>query len=596
MFGFEFSALENHNVFPIYDNSDTVNPDCIENLLPLVWQEHCVEYAMPACYGTCLHYKRRIDGRCKLFNYGIERIENKQSILGQNVIIDMRSWAKLETFFFTAPMPYKRAEKYNSFYCNLAKIAQCSRSGKIKRVFYYIKEYISRRSGYSKQSKKNNQGLPRFFLCEIMNNQEPYSLILENRAGSQIVYRTAFRVKTGYNRYWLTTDELNYQKNCQNNLCLYPEENKPQKLNIISLEILDIKAEYIKTYFPNSNKKVKLVIWDLDNTLWKGILSEDGIERIELNIPIMEIIKELDGKGIINSIASKNEREDTLKALEYFKIDKYFVAPMINGNPKSENIKAIAKNLDLGMDTFVFVDDTSNELQEVQDNCSGVRVCDVKNIFSYIRGDAFDVPVTEESKHRRESYKEISIRNADALQYKDDITRFLLNCKMAMYIAHPTIDEQERCYELLQRTNQLNISAERLSKKELSEILSDPCFDCYRIKVEDRYGNYGLVGFAVFDIHKKHLVELKHFVFSCRAARKRLEQSFFEYMIDQYYEKGYQKLKLYCKKTEKNKLMQTVLMESRLFEKINESNDSFELIASIDQEHVRSGIVSIYKE
>ena len=595
MFGFEFSSLENHYDFPMYDDNETVSPDCIENVLPLVWQEHCVECAMPACYGTCLHYKRRIDGRCKLFNYGIERIENNQSVLGQNVIIDMRSWAKLETFFFTAPMSYKKAKKYNNFYCNLAKLAQYSKGGKIKRIFYYIKEYISRKTGYSRDSKDNKQNLPHFFLCEIMNNQEPYSLILENRAGSQIVYRTALRVKRGYNRFWLTTSELNYQKNCQNNLCLYPEENKPQKLNI-SLEILDIKAEYIKKYFSNSNKKVKLVIWDLDNTLWKGILSEDGIEGIELNIPIVEIIKELDSRGIINSIASKNEREDALKVLEHFKIDEYFVAPMINGNPKSENIKAIAKNLDLGMDTFVFVDDTSNELQEVHDNCPAVRVCDVNNILSFVREDVFNVPVTEESKHRRKSYKEMSIRNADALQYKDDITKFLLNCKMVMYIDHPTIDEQERCYELLQRTNQLNISAERLTKEELSDILSNPCFDCYRIKVEDRYGNYGIVGFAAFNIDKKHLVELKHFVFSCRAARKRLEQSFFEYMIDQYYEKGYQNLKLYCKKTEKNKLMQTVLMESGLFEKINESNFSFELIAPINQKHVRTDIVSIYKE
>ena len=135
-------------------------------------------------------------------------------------------------------------------------------------------------------------------------------------------------------------------------------------------------------------------------------------------------------------------------------------------------------------------------------------------------------------------YIELSRRNADLLNYENDMDSFLRDCKMTMHIRTPEENEYERCYELLQRTNQLNISAQRLSESELLSILSSPDYDCYRIKVDDKYGDYGLVGFAVFNTQDDQTVVLKHFVFSCRAARKKLEQSFFEEIMDVYSKKA----------------------------------------------------------
>jgi len=590
MYGLEFADKRRHHIFPEYNEVEAVSPIAIRSISPLVWQEHCVECAMPACYHTCAHYKKRADGRCRLFEYGIERFENKKAILGQNVVIDMNEWAKLETFFYTSGVSYENAKKINSHIVALGKLAQTFNIGFFKRFCYYIKEFYIRKIG------DKNDSVPQLFLCEIVNEKSEYVLNLENKANEEIVYRTSLNVKQGFNRFIIPTQDMNIKSGCRNYLYLYPEGNGPQLINIVSLEIVSIKADFLEQYFPKSAKKVKCVIWDLDNTLWDGILGEDGMDRIVLREEMIDIIKSLDAKGIINSIASKNNEDIAVKALKNFGIFEYFVCPQINWNAKSQNIKNIAETLDLGMDTFVFVDDSAFELNEVITNCPPIRTCNVHDIDNFIHNDCFDVPVTEDSMKRRVSYQEIAIRNKAAEGYSDNIVDFLKSCNMVADIAHPSEHEITRCYELLQRTNQLNISGERLTMDELTSMVNSPRFDCYRIRVHDNFGDYGLVGFAVFDISGQYTVILKHFVFSCRAARKKLEQSFFEHMIVFYRNSGYKKLELVCRLTEKNKLMQQVLSESGLFDKIGENENSYILFRDLYESFEPLQIVKILQK
>ena len=586
MFGFEFSTQSRYDSFK-YDINEAIPANSIEYLAPLVWQEHCVECGMPECYKTCARYQPRSDGRCILFKKGIVRVKNPNAILGQNAVIEMREWGKLGTFFFHSAYSYSFISKVNGVYVFLAKLSQLLKNGKIRRFCYYIKEYISRKIG----RRKTKRPLPRYLLIELYNDGEEYSIALENYSNNCVVFRRTFKVKYGYNRFLIPSQEFRYSDNPTDSLCIYSSDGVEIKLNIISLAMVDFKAEYEKQIVPTNNKKVKLVVWDLDNTLWDGVLSEDGEECISLKQDLVSIVKQLDEKGIINSIASKNDCDKVMSVLRKFEIDSYFVMPMINWNPKSQNIKAIAKNIDLSMDTFVFVDDTPNELQEVLQNCMGIRVCSVENILDFVKTDAFDVPITEESRKRRQMYQISMLRNQHALQYEDNIDDFLRDCKMVMHLYSPQEDEVERCFELLQRTNQLNISAVRLSREELETLLASSEFDCYRIKVNDKYGDYGLVGFAAFDKTNKEKLVLRHFVFSCRAARKKLEQSFFEKIIDIYKEKGFESLRLVCKKTERNALMQSVLEECGLFRKEDEFDDEFVLTASMNEEHTCTNIV-----
>lgn len=525
-----------------------------------------------------------------MFNFGVERFENKSAILGQNIVIDMNEWAKLETFFYTSGVSYEKLEKINNRVNHLGIAAQTLRNGKLRRFCYYMKEYYTRKIG------DRNINIPKLFLCEIVNQGKTYILNLENRANNQIVYRTNLTVKNGFNRFWISSEEFKFVEGVRNNLYLYPEGNTPQLINIVSLELVTLKPEYVERYFPQSKKKVKCIVWDLDHTIWDGVLGEDGLNGIRIKKDIVLIIKDMDAVGIINSISSKNYEEKAVGALKKFGLYDYFVCPMINWNAKSENIKLIAKTLDIGMDTFVFVDDSFFELNEVKQNCPDIRTCDIRDIHEYIKSDIFNVPVTEDSRKRRESYKEIAVRNKAAWGFKDDITEFLKSCNMVVHIAHPSHFELMRCYELMQRTNQLNISGERLSFEQIDALVHSLDYDCYRIKVDDKFGDYGLVGFAVFDVSKKDRVVLIHFVFSCRAARKKIEQSFFEYMIRVYKNTGFKTLDLICKITEKNQLMRQVLEESGLFEKKNKTDNGFILEHRMDRALMETGIMSIIYE
>ena len=111
-------------------------------------------------------------------------------------------------------------------------------------------------------------------------------------------------------------------------------------------------------------KEIKCIVWDLDNTIWDGTLTES--KNVKLKHYIKDIIGELDARGILNSIASKNNYGDAVEKLKEFGIYEYFLYPEINWNPKSSSIANIQKNLNIGIDTFMFIDDQQFELDEVK--------------------------------------------------------------------------------------------------------------------------------------------------------------------------------------------------------------------------------------
>ena len=122
------------------------------------------------------------------------------------------------------------------------------------------------------------------------------------------------------------------------------------------IELADAEAKKITT--------VKCVVWDLDNTVWEGVLLEG--DDLKLRNDVVAIIKTLDDRGILNAIASRNEFDPAMAQLEAFGIDHYFIYPQINWNPKSESVAQIAKDINIGINTLAFVDDQPFEREEVQ--------------------------------------------------------------------------------------------------------------------------------------------------------------------------------------------------------------------------------------
>jgi FkbH-like protein len=280
-----------------------------------------------------------------------------------------------------------------------------------------------------------------------------------------------------------------------------------------------------------SKKKVKCVVWDLDNTLWDGVLAEDGIDKLRLKPEIGAVIQALDARGILNSIASKNNAQEALEVIRRFKLEEYFLRPQISWGPKSQSIQAIAKQLNIGLDSLVFIDDSTFEREEVKAACPEVRTLAAEEYGTFLAREEFQVPVTEESKERRKLYRVEIDRQVLAQSFSNDYMAFLRHCRIQVKVQRMTEENLERVHELTQRTNQMNFSGNRYDRAVLRTVLTDRDLDTFVLSCEDRFGSYGVIGFAIVDRRQPVLTDL---MFSCRIQSKRVEHAFLAYLIRRY--------------------------------------------------------------
>lgn len=580
MFGLEWSKNNNNinEIDKVLYSRDTVSK--IDRIVPLMWGEHCLECAIPECYSTCPKFNPRDDRRCKRFKNGIEKIENGYGVWGYTVKISFEEWGKLEAIFLPHTLPFTQAKKYQKVFDITTSIAKALPTYYPRRLNYLYKEYITRKIG------NKNDHHPEMLIAEFINTGDEYKLILETKTDEKMRFRRSWIVRPGFNRFEVPFYQLNYEEGFKNYICLYPDNDAEVDVYICALDLVTMKEKaYVVGNMADKEAKretsdlpkIKCVIWDLDNTMWKGILSED--DDVTLNLASFDVVRELDRRGILNSIASKNDHDETIKKLKEFGIAEYFLCPQINWGMKSDSIKKIADILDIGIDTFAFVDDMEYERGEVATALPMVRTFDAAKLDELMASDGVNVPITEASALRRSSYVDIAKRNSDLANYMGDLAGFVKTCDIKVEIHAPTKSEYLRCAELIQRTNQLNLSGVRLTIDELIELFNREYILAQAIRVHDRYGDYGLVGVAIYMLEKeKSNATLKHFVLSCRAARKLVEQSYFEYMIKYFNGLGYQTVTFDCAVTAKNSLLRKSI------------KDICDNVVQIDDKHYRMSV------
>jgi len=216
--------------------------------------------------------------------------------------------------------------------------------------------------------------------------------------------------------------------------------------------------------------------------------------------------------------------------------------------------------LNIGIDSCAFIDDSEFELAEVAQGCPGIRVFNASDVPTLLTRPEFEVPVTHESKQRRLLYRAESQRKEKATEYGDRYEAFLKTCEMEARLFRPTEPEHvERCLELLHRSNQLNLSTYRYTREEFTNLLQHNDVICICTSSQDRFGEYGIVGFASLEMTKEKLV-LRDFVLSCRVAQKKLENAWFKWLCDFALECGYGKILAPYGKTSRN----AVLLQSFL--------------------------------
>lgn len=262
--------------------------------------------------------------------------------------------------------------------------------------------------------------------------------------------------------------------------------------------------------------KIKLVIWDLDETLWNGTLSEGSVGVPAQNV---ELVKALADCGIVNSISSKNNELEAKQALERLGIWDYFVFNNINWDNKGEQIKKKLENMNLRAENVLFIDDNPRNLEEAKHFNDGIMTASpdvISRLISFVNSNP-----NRDLEHKRLKQYKVLEEKCRARGAAGSDTQFLYDSDIHIVVHDDCANVIDRIVELVGRTNQLNFTKLRSSQKELEMQLADKNNLCGYVSASDKFGDYGIVGFYCYSLTEKKLV---HFLFSCRIMGMGIEQ------------------------------------------------------------------------
>jgi FkbH-like protein len=284
---------------------------------------------------------------------------------------------------------------------------------------------------------------------------------------------------------------------------------------------------------------VRLVVWDLDDTFWKGTVTEGGLREYVQHHH--DIVIELARRGILSSICSKNDPAIVLPLLEARGILDYFVFPSISWEPKGARLAQLIETIQLRPESVLFIDDNPTNRAEALAAVPGLKVEDETFIARMLDHPGF-VGKPDPSFTRLQQYRLLQTRARDRQRAAGDNEQFLRGCDIKLRIEYDVEAHLERAIELINRTNQLNFTKERLPEDApaaRAKLLEDlGAFDSQAglIEVADKYGRYGMIGFFLTRSMRRTLVEgasnsrLQHFCFSCRTLGMGVEHWVYDYL------------------------------------------------------------------
>jgi FkbH-like protein len=513
----------------------------------LPWGEHCTECVWPTCYTSCDLYSPRQDGRCRRFADGMVRIDAPTAANSYLLKIRFKRWGKLWTPGNVRLRTAEQAERLEKRDHRIGSALQRLPLPSLIKI-----EVTTKRYGFKKKMVRpapDGQELPTSFLLECYNPEaHNVQLSLTMRAvdeQAKMPFQQLLDLAPGFHRVRVPMENIAAWIDVQRPFGIELIPNDEERETTLFFGLMDFVTELGESKSnnkdksnkskdadqPGKTKKIKCVVWDLDNTLWEGVLVEDGAERLRLKPGIAALIQELDQRGILHSIASKNNAEEALAVIKKFQLEEYFLCPQISWKPKSEGIQAIAQQLNIGLDSLLFIDDSEFELQEVAAVSPEVRTLNAQQYLRLPERDECKVPVTAESRERRKLYQVEASRQTVAESFSHDYMAFLRHCQIRLTVRPMTEENLERVHELTQRTNQMNFSGNRYDREVLRKLLSNPAMDTFVLSCEDRFGSYGVIGFSIVDRREPRMTDL---MFSCRVQSKRVEHAFLPSVMRRY--------------------------------------------------------------
>lgn len=275
---------------------------------------------------------------------------------------------------------------------------------------------------------------------------------------------------------------------------------------------------------------VKLVIWDLDETFWNGTLAETQIEFVHSNAAI---VRSLAARGIISSIASKNDYDTAKTILEREGIWQYFVFPSISFDPKGQRVAEIIQNAALRPENVLFIDDNIANLEEARFFNSGIMLAHPGQLLPTILEHPKLRGKSDPEFKRLKQYQLLERKWMDQKSTPVSNEEFLRSCGISICFDFNIDANFDRIVDLINRANQLNYTKKRLETDEriraFRASLNAYGVSTAAVSCQDRYGDYGVVGFYMLKKNRKQF-ELLHFVFSCRTMNMGIEQFVYEHL------------------------------------------------------------------
>lgn len=346
-------------------------------------------------------------------------------------------------------------------------------------------------------------------------------------------------------------------------------------------------SNIIKSIF-GKNKKV--IALDLDNTLWKGIVGDDGVENLVLGqetatgqayTEFQQYLKKIKDRGVLLTVISKNEHENAIAGINHpemiLKQDDFMVIKA-NWEPKSQNLLQTAQELSLGADSFVFIDDNPAEREIIRQQIAGAGVPELEQVEQYImtidRGGYFEATMlSADDLKRNEMYKENLAREQQKQMY-GNYEEYLKSLNMKAEIRHFEEVHLSRIAQLTNKTNQFNLTTVRYTKEELEQIAAREDHIAIYGRLEDCFGDNGIIsivaGHTAGDAKDELHIDL--WLMSCRVLKRGMENAMMDKLAELSAAKGIKKMVGYYYPTAKNKMVAD-FYETQGFVKLTEDEE-----------------------
>lgn len=316
----------------------------------------------------------------------------------------------------------------------------------------------------------------------------------------------------------------------------------------------------------------KVLVLDLDNTLWGGVVGDDGLDGIEIGDTsargeafktFQRYVKSLKDRGILLAVCSKNDHSTAVEPFEkhpemVLRLPD-FAAFSANWEPKSDNIRQMAAQLNLGLDSFVFVDDNPAEIEIVRQFAPEVTAIYLGSDPAEYRAVLQDcrmfepLTVTADDAKRTAQYQSEKERRR-LLASATDMSAYLESLRMEAVVREFSAMDVPRLAQLINKSNQFNLTTRRRTEGEVTALIEDPDYACFSVRLRDRFGDHGLISIGIGRIDGRSM-EIDTWLMSCRVLKRQVEEEVLNRFVEVAEERGCSRLLGVYLPTAKNKMV-----------------------------------------